>query len=137
MKYIRTPEDSKGTFTGFGDDTVPGFADEEAGYTVIIAGPDELYGQELNQLSTKRLMIAMHTWPPGKTHGSHHHPSWEQCYYVFAGQAEITVGDEKKIVGPGGSAFMPAQVEHDIVAAGDEPLVAAVIGCVLDDNEVS
>ena len=133
MKYIHTPEDSTGTFTGFGDDTVPGIPDEEEGYTVIIAGPDKLYGKlGLNQFPTQRLICAIHTWPPGKNHGTHHHTSWEQCYYIIAGQAEITVGNEKRIVGPGSSSYMPTKVEHDVAAVGEEMLVAAVIGCVLD-----
>ncbi len=133
MMYIHTPEDSTGTFTGFGDDTVPGIPDEEEGYTVIIAGPDKLYGKlGLNQFPTQRLICAIHTWPPGKNHGTHHHPSWEQCYYIIAGQAEITVGNEKRIVGPGSASYMPAKVEHDVAAVGEEMLVAAVIGCVLD-----
>jgi len=44
------------------------------------------------------------------------------------------VGDEEKVVGPGSSAFMLPQVEHDIVAVGDEDLVAAVVTCALDDE---
>jgi quercetin dioxygenase-like cupin family protein len=136
MKYIHAQEDLKETFAGFRD------RPEKDGYTVIIAGPQELYsyektGKKLNQFPTKRLMVAIHTWPPGKPHGGHHHLTWEQCYYVFAGQAEISVGNEKKIVGPGGSAYMPAGMEHDIAAVGDETLVAAVIGCVLDEDEAS
>ena len=55
---------------------------------------------------------------------------------MFSGEAAITVGDEKKVVGPGGSAFMPPKVEHDIVAAGNEPLVAAVVTCILDEGEI-
>ncbi len=138
MKYIHTLEDLKNSFTGWGDETIPGIPREEAGYSVVITCPEgELYEkQDSNPFPTKRLIVGIHTWPPGKAHGSHHHPSWEQCYYIFEGQAEITVGDEKKIVGPGGSAYMPAKVEHDVVAVGDETMVAAVISCVLDEDEL-
>jgi hypothetical protein len=31
---------------------------------------------------------------------------------------------------------MPAKVEHDVVAVGDETMVAAVISCVLDEDEL-
>lgn len=132
MKYIHTPEDLK-TFAGFRD------RPEEEGYTFVIVGPHELYSYEktrkdLNQFPSRRLSVGIHTWPPGKAHGSHHHPSWEQCYYIFAGQAEITVGDEKKIVGPGSSAYIPPKMEHNIVAVGNETLVAIVIACVLDSG---
>ena len=135
MKYIHTPEDLR-PFTGFPH------RPEKEGYTVIISGPPEVYGaqrtgSELNQFPTRRIQLSIHTWPPGKAHGSHHHSHWEQVYYIFAGQAEITVGDEKNLVGPGSSAFMPPNVEHDIVAVGDETLVAAVVTCHLDDDKIN
>ena len=131
MKFIHTPEDLR-PFAGFLH------RPEEEGYTVIIAGPQQDYapektGRELNQFPTQRVSMSIHTWPPGKAHGSHHHDDWEQIYYVFAGQAQITVGHETMTVGAGGSAFMPPKVEHDIVAVGDQPLVAAVVTCVLDE----
>ena len=137
MKYIHTPEDATGTFSGFGNDTVPGVRHEEPGHTTIVAGPPEFYERlGLNQFPTRRMMLGIHRWPPGKDHGSHHHPSWEQCYYIFSGQAEVTVGSEQKTIGPGCAAYMPAKVEHNIVAVGDEPMVAAVVTCVLDEDEV-
>jgi quercetin dioxygenase-like cupin family protein len=137
MKYIHTPEDLKGTFTGWGDDTIPGLPHEEEGYSTALAVAEELADKvDLNEFTTRRLIVGVHTWPPGKDHGSHHHPRWEQCYYIFAGQAEITVGEEKKIVGPGGSAYMPPGVEHNIMATGDETLVAAVVAVVLDEDEL-
>lgn len=138
LKHIQSPEDRTGEFAGFGDDTVPGIPHEEPGHSDVIAGPSELYDRlNLNQFPTRRLIFGIHTWPPGKAHGTHHHPSWEQCYYVFAGKAEITVGDEKMVVGPGGAAYMPPRSEHDIIAVGDETLVAAVAGCVLDEDELN
>ena len=112
---------------------------EPEGFTWIIAGPPEAYGpqktgKELNQFPSQRIQLSIHTWPPGKAHGSHHHKYWEQVYYIFSGQARISVGDEERVVGAGGSAFMPANVEHDIEAVGEEELVAAVVTCVLDDE---
>ena len=85
----------------------------------------------MNQFPSRRMQLSIHTWPPG----SHHRANWEQCYYIFSGQARITVGEEESIVGPEGSAFMPPNVEHDIVAVGEEPLVAAVVTCHLDDEK--
>ena len=135
MKYIHAPEDFQ-PFAGFLH------RPEKPGFTKIIAGPSEIYGvvktgSELNQFPCQRIQMSIHTWPPGKAHGSHHHKHWEQLYYIFAGEAEITVGDEKKIVGPGSAAYMPPHVEHDIVAVGDEALVAAVVTCLLDDDKIN
>ena len=135
MKYIHHPDDLE-PYTGFLH------RPEEPGFTTIIAGPDEIYGPDktgkpLNQFPSRRIQLSIHTWPPGKAHGSHHHADWEQCYYIFSGRARITVGDEESVVGPGGSAFMPPKVDHDIVAVGDEPLVAAVVTCHLDDEKIN
>ena len=40
-------------------------------------------------------------------------------------------------MGPGCAAYMPPNVEHDIVAVGKETLVAAVVPCVLDDDKIN
>ena len=135
MQYIHTPEDLE-PFAGFLH------RPEKEGLTAIIAGPEAIYGPDriakpLNQFASERIQLSVHTWPPGKAHGSHHHKNWEQCYYIFSGQARITVGDETSTVGPGSSAFMPPNVEHDIEAVGDEPLVAAVVTCHLDDAKIN
>ena len=111
MEYIHTPDDVK-PFAGFLHRPEP------EGMSTIIAGPEEIYeahrtGRELNQFRSKRIQLSIHTWPPGKAHGRHSHRYWEQCYYIFAGQALITVGDESTTVGPGSSAFMPPGVNHD------------------------
>ena len=131
MNHIHTPEDLA-PFAGFLRRPEP------EGFSSIIAGPPGIYGpdktgKELNQFPTRRIQLSIHTWPPGKAHGSHSHESWEQCYYIFSGQARIRVGDEERTVGAGSSAHMPPGVEHDIEAVGEEELVAAVVTCHLDD----
>ena len=35
-------------------------------------------GKPLNQFASERIQLSVHTWPPGKAHGSHHHKNWEQ-----------------------------------------------------------
>jgi quercetin dioxygenase-like cupin family protein len=40
------------------------------------------------------------------------------------------------VAGPGCSAFIPPNVKHDIVAVGDETLVATVATCLLDDDKL-
>ena len=135
MQYIHRPEDLE-PFAGFLHRPEP------EGLTAIIAGPEAIYaaertGKALNQFPGKRIQLSIHTWPPGKAHGSHHHKNWEQVYYIFAGQARITVGNETMVAGPGCSAFMPPNVEHDIEAVGDETLVAAVVTCHLDDASIN
>ena len=137
MKYIHTPEDIERAIIRFGDSPVLGAPCQKGGYSVIIAGPQEVFGElDLNQFPTQRLIIGIHTWPPGKSCGSHNHTNREESYYIFAGQAEITVGDERKVVGAGSSAYMPPKVKHDLASVGDETLVAVVVGAVLDEDEV-
>jgi len=49
----------------------------------------------------------------------HRHPTVEEIVYVDSGSAEITVGDEKRIVGAGGIAFIPPGAPHETRNVGE------------------
>ena len=51
---------------------------------------------------------------------------------MISGNVRIEVGDEKRVVGPGGSAYIPAGVTHGFEAVGNERLVMILAGCILD-----
>lgn len=124
MKYIRTAEELTRPFTGF--------VSKEQGYTLIHIGPDALYAKSnLENMSSQRLVLAIHHYPPGRNHGLHKHDTWEQAYYVISGQAAVIVGDEEKVVGPGSSAYIPPNTMHDFRNVGDETLVIVNITATL------
>lgn len=49
---------------------------------------------------------------PGKGHNFHKHPQQEEVIYVLEGQVEQWIGKDKKILGPGDSAFIKADEVH-------------------------
>jgi quercetin dioxygenase-like cupin family protein len=66
---------------------------------------------------------------PGKGHNFHKHPDQEEVILCIAGKVEQWVDREKRILGPGDSAFIPAGVVHASFNVGDgEAKVAAILG---------
>jgi quercetin dioxygenase-like cupin family protein len=66
---------------------------------------------------------------PGKGHDFHKHPDQEEVILVVAGTVEQWVDRDKRILGPGDSAFIPADVVHASFNVGDdEAKIAAILG---------
>jgi quercetin dioxygenase-like cupin family protein len=66
---------------------------------------------------------------PGKGHDFHRHPDQEEVILCVAGTVEQWVDHEKRILSPGDSAFIPADVVHASFNAGDgEAKVVAILG---------
>ena len=59
------------------------------------------------------------TLAPGKGHDFHKHPDQEEVISIVAGQVEQWVDREKRILGPGDCAFVPAGVVHASFNAGE------------------
>ncbi len=74
------------------------------------------------------------TLQPGKGHNFHKHPDQEEVILVVAGQVEQWLDQEKRLLGPGDSLFIPAGVVHASFNAGSgEARMAAILGpCVGD-----
>jgi len=49
---------------------------------------------------------------PGEGHNFHKHPDQEEVIYVIAGKVEQWLDREKRILGPGDSVFIGADVVH-------------------------
>jgi quercetin dioxygenase-like cupin family protein len=69
---------------------------------------------------------------PGKGHNFHKHPDQEEVIYVVAGTVEQWVDREKRVLGAGDCAFIPADVVHASfnVGSGDAKIVAILGPCV-------
>lgn len=69
------------------------------------------------------------TLTPGKGHDFHKHPDQEEVILVVAGTVEQWVDREKRILGPGDSAFIPGGVVHASFNVGDgEAKIVAILG---------
>jgi quercetin dioxygenase-like cupin family protein len=77
----------------------------------------------------KHLTVIDVTLSPGKGHDFHKHPDQEEVILVIAGRVEQWVDREKRILGPGDSAYIPADVVHASFNVGPgEAKVAAILG---------
>jgi len=66
---------------------------------------------------------------PTMGHDFHKHPDQEEVIYVVGGTVEQWIDREKKILGPGDSAFIPADVVHASFNVGDtDAKLVAILG---------
>ena len=65
----------------------------------------------------------------GMGHDFHRHPDQEEVIYCIKGEIEQWVGDEKRILGPGDSVYIDADVVHASFNVGTEPAqLLAILG---------
>ena len=62
--------------------------------------------------ASEDLILCRATFPPNEAHLFHYHPGREEIIYVLEGVAEQWVGEEKKRLGPGEMALIPAGLPH-------------------------
>jgi quercetin dioxygenase-like cupin family protein len=77
--------------------------------------------------AAEQLLMVRVLMPPGRAHQFHRHPSMEEIIYVVSGSAEQWVDREKRLLGPGDIAHIPADVVHGTYNAGSETLVFLAI----------
>lgn len=66
---------------------------------------------------------------PGEGHDFHKHPEQEEVIYVISGKVEQWLDREKRILGPGDSVFIGADVVHASFNVGDaDAKLLAILG---------
>ena len=66
---------------------------------------------------------------PGKGHDFHKHPDQEEVILVVGGTVEQWAGKESRVLGPGDSAFIPANVVHASFNVGTKNAkIVAILG---------
>jgi len=70
-----------------------------------------------------QLLLVRVRMPPGRAHQFHRHPSMEEIIYIISGRAEQWVDRDKRILGAGEIAHIPANVVHGTYNAGPDTLV--------------
>ena len=66
---------------------------------------------------------------PGKGHDFHRHPDQEEVILVIAGEVEQWIDRQKRLLRPGDSAFIPADVVHASFNVSNKPAkVVAILG---------
>jgi quercetin dioxygenase-like cupin family protein len=94
----------------------------------------EQHGRRLHHWLSKpglteaeNLVLVRAYMPPGDRHAFHRHPALEEIIYVLSGAAEQWVGEERRLLGPGDMAHIPADTVHATYNGGDEMLVFLAI----------
>lgn len=77
----------------------------------------------------RQLTVIEGVFAPGQGHGFHRHPGQEELIYVLSGRIEHWMEHDRRILGAGDSAFMPAGIVHACFNAGDgEARLLAILG---------
>ena len=95
--------------------------------TFSISWPPALDGGSTVAFPSNVLFSAVDDYSPGGRTESHTHPDREKLFVVLQGSLRIAVGDEERVLGPGGMAFVPVGAPHGFSNAGDGVLRIAQI----------
>lgn len=108
-----------------------------AGKFVMVAETDQeaLDWGRLRWLSTppatgaKDLTVIDVELAPGKGHDFHKHPDQEEVIVCVSGMVEQWVDQQKRVLGPGDSCFIPANMVHASFNVGkDDAKLLAILG---------
>lgn len=86
---------------------------------------DQMPGLEttiLTGLHGEKMMMVLNATLPGHTVPMHSHPH-EQIGMVYAGKANLRIGNEERIVQKGDFYCIPGNIPHSDTCIGDEPFV--------------
>lgn len=80
---------------------------------------------------TNDLLVVHVDMPPGGGHAFHRHPNKEEVIYVIEGEAEQWLEQEKRMLGPGASVYVPKGAVHATFNRGDVDLkfIAVITPC--------
>jgi quercetin dioxygenase-like cupin family protein len=65
-------------------------------------------------VATQQLLVVQVDMPAGTAHGFHRHPGREEVLWIIDGEGEQWVDQERMVIGPGDSAFIPANTVHGL-----------------------
>ena len=85
------------------------------------------------ETKAKDLVVIDVVIKPGGGHNFHKHPDQEEVIYVVEGQVEQWLEQEKRILSPGDSVFIPKDIVHASFNTSDTPVhVIAILGPCMD-----
>lgn len=79
-------------------------------------------GVQRSVVSGEKVMVVMNEIQPEAPPNLHSHPS-EQILYIIKGKAEVGIGEQKWIMGPGDVVVIPSNVPHVLKVLGNEPVL--------------
>ena len=121
MSLMWNPGDARHPSTLEGDDLDPG-GHQGILSTFNIVWPFGFDGGSNAQSPSREMFVGLDTYAPGGITPSHSHPDREKVFMVLEGRARLTVGEESRILDPGGLAFVPVGVAHGFENVTDRNL---------------
>ena len=99
------------------------------GVAVVEGGRGEVVRElaGLGQGNAQGLSLAEVTIMPDGQSREHYHHDIEEAYYLLKGQAQMTLDEEMRTVGPGDTIVIAPGARHRIVNTGDTDLVMIVV----------
>ena len=84
----------------------------------------------------ENLVVIEVTLAPGGGHAFHKHPQQEEVIYAIEGRVEQWREDEKRMLGPGDSVFLPAGTVHASFNTSDRDakVLATLAPCIGDGD---
>lgn len=73
---------------------------------------------------SKDLSMGLVVLPPGESGDPHIHESSQEAWYVISGKGKLRVGSQVADLAADMVVVAPAQIEHQIINDGEEPLKA-------------
>jgi quercetin dioxygenase-like cupin family protein len=85
------------------------------------------------------LVVIEVNFNPGHGHNFHKHPDQEEVIYVVEGEIEQWLEQEKRLLGPGDSVFIPADIVHASFNTSSSPakVLAILAPCITAAGYVS
>jgi mannose-6-phosphate isomerase-like protein (cupin superfamily) len=128
LPQLETPAELRSVIADFAASSGPrptrvSVVDAQGG-DIMLTGPTQLRILEDGSTTSHRLGIAEITIAP-HTAGppQHRHARHDEGFYVVAGTAQFTVGDQDYVAGPGTLVMVPPGAPHTFANVGDDPAV--------------
>jgi quercetin dioxygenase-like cupin family protein len=89
-------------------------------------------GVGIHAIGGDQVLMCRANYEPGTTVKRHKHEDTEQLMLIVAGSLEMTIGDEKRLMGVGDVAVVNRGVEHELYSAEGVTFIEALSPVPLD-----
>jgi len=79
-----------------------------------------------NLFDSPNMFCDVYCFEPGQAQAAHAHAGSDKIYYVLEGEADIEIGDERRLSGSGTIAHAPPGVSHAVSNPGPGRLTVLV-----------
>jgi quercetin dioxygenase-like cupin family protein len=89
-------------------------------------------GVGITAIGGDQVLMCRATYEPGTTVTRHKHEDTEQLMLIVAGSVEMTIGDERRLMGVGDVAVVNRGIEHELYSAHGVTFIEALSPVPLD-----